>query len=209
LTDDIANIEAARARLKALREQRLAERIEAGEIVSVKLTVVAGSATEARSKVEGAKADKLAELRATGDQREVVFDVTLVTTGVMRCGEGPVSEPWKPTAPPYLPRSSPMVTAPSDEKEAVRAEPEPVIESYVQVQVRQCCNDDDAGEISEGWYSIANGQLTLTDASGKFITSRAIAAGEDPKTLARMLLREKRTPSDFNRPLSYPSAGLA
>ena len=56
------------------RERRLAEKIEAGEIVSVPLFIVAGSESEARAKVEQAKADKLAELRAAGDQREVVFD---------------------------------------------------------------------------------------------------------------------------------------
>ena len=75
------------ARLEAEREQRLAEKIAAGEIVSVPLFIVAGSETEARAQVEQAKADKLAELRAAGDQREVVFTVELVVTGVVRHGE--------------------------------------------------------------------------------------------------------------------------
>ena len=73
--DDIDKREAELlARLEAEREQRLAEKIAAGEIVSVPLFIVAGSESEARAKVEEAKADKLAELRAAGDQREVVFD---------------------------------------------------------------------------------------------------------------------------------------
>ena len=69
-------IEAAIARIKAEKERRLAEKVEAGEIVSVPLFIVAGSESEARAKVEQAKADKLAELRAAGDQREVVFTVS-------------------------------------------------------------------------------------------------------------------------------------
>ena len=54
--------------------------------------------TEARAQVEQAKADKLAELRAAGDQREVVFTVELVVTGVLRPGEAadPASVPSAP-----------------------------------------------------------------------------------------------------------------
>ena len=79
MDDDIDKREAELlARLEAEREQRLAEKIEAGEIVSVPLFIVAGSESEASAKVEQAKADKLAELRAAGDQREVVFAVTMV-----------------------------------------------------------------------------------------------------------------------------------
>ena len=91
-------IEAAIARIKAEKERRLAEKVEAGEIVSVPLFVVAGSESEARAKVEEAKADKLAELRAAGDQREVVFDRRLIVTGVVRPGEtaDPASVPSAP-----------------------------------------------------------------------------------------------------------------
>ena len=85
--DDIDKLDATLARLEAEREQRLAERIEAGEVVRVPLYIVAGSEAEARDQVEQAKADKLSELRAAGDQREVVFSVTLVKTGVRRHGE--------------------------------------------------------------------------------------------------------------------------
>ena len=79
MDDDIDKREAELlARLEAEREQRLAEKIAAGEIVSVPLCIVAGSEASARAQVEQAKADKLAELRAAGDQREVVFAVNVV-----------------------------------------------------------------------------------------------------------------------------------
>ena len=123
--DDIDKREAELlARLEAEREQRLAEKIAAGEIVSVPLCIVAGSESEARARVEQAKADKLAELRAAGDQREVMFTVELIVTGVCRHGEATVSgEPWKPTAPPYLP--GPARRDEVVEEEAVREEPRP------------------------------------------------------------------------------------
>jgi hypothetical protein len=208
--DDIDKLEATLARLEAERERRAAERIEAGEVVSVPLWIVAGSETEARAQVEQAKADKLAELRAAGETREVVFEVTTVATGVARPGEatGPA---WKPLSPPYLPT---LVSTASSEAVDLRddvaeAEP-PLIETYVQVQVRQCQDDDDPGEIAEGWFSVDGGTVTVTAASGKYVGSRAMLKGEDARVVAKQLLREKKAPESeaFNRRLSYPNVGL-
>jgi hypothetical protein len=112
-----------------------------------------------------------------------------------------------------LPGPSAAAPPPNEEVTGDRAPkqeaPQPVFETYVQVQVRRCRDEEDPGEIAEGWFSVAGGVLTLTGTNGKFITSRDIIAGVDPKALARELLREKKQPSDFDRPLSYPSAGLA
>jgi hypothetical protein len=176
----------------------------------VPLFPVAGSESEARARIEEAKASKLAELRAAGDQREVVlFDVTMVVTGVCKHGEA-ADAGSVPTAQPYLPRSSSLAPEANDE-EAVRADPQPVIESYVQVQVRACHDDDDAGEIAEGWFSIDGGHVTVTDTNGKYVGSRAMIAGEDARVVAKQLLREKKVPESesFNRRLDYPNAGLA
>jgi hypothetical protein len=206
--DDIDKLDAARERLEGERARRLAERIEAGEIVSIPLFIVAGSEPEALARVEGAKADKLAELRAAGETREVVFATTIVVTGVCQAGEGPVhGEPWKPR--PRL--SSPAPPEP-DKEEAVREEPQPpLIETYITVQVRQCQDDDDPGEIVEGWFSIDDKVLTVTNATGKYVGSRVMLKGEDARVVAKQLLREKKAPESesFNRRLIYPNAGLA
>ena len=217
--DDIDKREAELlARLEAEREQRLAEKIAAGEIVSVPLCIVAGSETEARARVEGAKADKLAELRAGGDQREVVFTVELVVTGVVRPGE--TADPASvPSAPAFSSREDVAIRpllpspphAPDEVVEEAREEP-PLIETYICVQIRQCQDDDDPGEIAEGWFSIdATGQVTVTDVNGRHVGSRAMIAGEDARVVAKQLLRGKKAPEEdeFNRPLSYPSTGLA
>ena len=47
-------------------------------------------------------------------------------------------------------------TAPTEVvEEEAREEPQPpVIETYICVQIRQCQDDDDPGEIAEGWFSI-------------------------------------------------------
>jgi hypothetical protein len=225
LTDDITNIEAARARIKKLREQRLAERIEAGEIVSVPLYVVAGSQTAARARVEQAKAAKLAEMHAAGDQREVVFTGTVVVTGVVQHGEAadPASVPSAPSfsspedAAIRPPLPSPVVPRLDDDEKDVSIldtpgdDPQPpVIETYVCVQTRQCADDDDPGAIAEGWFSIDGKVVTVTNASGKYVGSRTMLKGEDARVVAKALLREKTPESEsFNRRLSYPNAGLA
>jgi hypothetical protein len=151
--------------------------------------------------LEQAQARKLAELRAAGEERAVRFDTWVVFTGVAAPGED-IGEEWKPAPRPPLP--------PQDEdKEEVREDPRPpLVESYLYTQVRPCRDDDDPGQIMEGWYTIDDGHLTLTDREGRHITSRAMIAGEDPAALARLLLREKG-PEDFNRRLDYPKLGIA
>jgi hypothetical protein len=207
------------ARLEAERETRIAEKIAAGEIVSVPLFIVGGSETPARAQVEQAKADKLAELHDRGDRREVVFAVTMVVTGVVQHGEArdPERAPSAPTfalrediGPPLPPR--PSVT----EETTLRNAPvnnadelPPLIETYVCVQIRQCQDDDDPGAIAEGWFSVDGKVLTVTDANGKYVGSRAMLKGEDARVVAKRLLRDKQAPEEeFNRKLSYPNMGL-
>jgi hypothetical protein len=140
---DITSIEAARARIREERARRLAERIEAGEIIGLPIFVVAGSEVEVRKKVEEAKASKLADLRAAGETREVVFDdVTMAVTGVVRCGE--VADPASvPTAPSFASREDVAIRRPLPRPaiaadvivDQVREEPPPpIIESYICVQ---------------------------------------------------------------------------
>ena len=209
--DDIDKLDAVRERLEGERARRLAEKVEAGEIVSVALSVVVGTASQLAAAVEAAKTDKLKELRAAGETREIVFDVTMVVTGVCRPGENAEAPAWKTVSPPFLPRSR-LLAPEANEEEAVREEPQPpIIEPYVQVQVRACYNDDDPGEIAEGWFSVDGGVVTVTDVQGREIGGRAMLSGEDARVVAKQLLREKKQPEseNFNRPLSYPNAGLA
>ena len=51
------------------------------------------------------------------------------------------------------------------------------LKRYVQVQTRQCDDDDDPGEIAEGWFSVDGGVVTVTDVQGREIGSRAMLGG--------------------------------
>jgi hypothetical protein len=199
--------EAAIARIRAEKERRAAERIEAGEIVSIQLFIVAGSETEAHGKVEQAKADKLAELRTAGDLREGV-----IRRDNGRCRRGQVRGSYRRA----VEADGAAILAGAQAGRGRRGRggsgnPQPVIESYVSVQTRACHDDDDAGEIAEGWFSIDGKVLTVTDTNGKYVGSRAMIAGEDARVVAKQLLREKKVPEgeDFNRRLDYPKLGIA
>ena len=194
-------------RLEAERETRIAEKIAAGEIVSVPLYIVAGSEASARAQEERAKADKLAELRAAGDQREVVFAVNVVITGVVQHGEARDPE-RAPTAPGF---ASGEDAPPANEvvEEEAREEP-PLVETPISVQIRACRDDDDPGEIAEGFFSVDGKVLTVTDLRGGYVGSRTLLEGEDSRAAAKRLLKEKTPEAEsFNRPLSYSNAGLA
>ena len=204
--NDPAKLRAVLERLEAEEARRLAEKAEAGEIVSVVLSVVVGKSSLIAAAVEQAKTDKLKELRAAGETREIVLGVNTVITGVCRPGEDTGTTPvWKPMSPPYLPS-----VAPDPDEEAVREEPQPpIIATYITVQTRRCHDDDDPGEIAEGWYSIDGKTVTVTDAKGRYLGSRAMLEGENARVVAKQLLREKVPEAEsFNRRLSYPSAGL-
>jgi hypothetical protein len=217
---DPAKLRAVLERLEAEESRRRAEKVEAGELVSIPLFIVAGSEAEARIRAEEAKTEKLAELHAAGDQREVSFSVTLVRTGVVRSGEV-ADEGRVPSAPSFLPATSPppvavkSVALPRNEDGRgvpKQEEPQPpLIETYIAVQTRRCHDDDDPGEVAEGYYSIAGKVVTVTDAKGRYVGSRTMLEGEDARAVAKQLLREKAAgASDFNtRRIDYPASGLA
>jgi hypothetical protein len=220
---DPAKLRAALEHLEAVQAQRVAEKIAAGEVISVDLYIVAGSQSSARTQVEEAKANKLKELHDAGDMREVVFTVNVVITGVCQFGEAadPASVPSAPgfsredvVVRPSLPRAA-RAPAPSDdgggasvpEQEAPQP---PVIESYICVQTRRCHDDDDPGEIAEGWFSIDGKVVTVTNKSGGYVGSRTMLKGEDARVVAKALLREKNPENEtFHRRLNYPGMGLA
>jgi hypothetical protein len=203
--DDIdpAKLDAALERLQAEQSRRLQAKTEAGELVTVPLCVAVSTASKAPAAVEQAQARKLAELRAAGEVREVRFDTRVVVTGVAAPGED-IGEEWKPAPRPLLPH-----VAQDEDKEEVREDPQPQLEFYVWTTVR-LPNDDgsDPGEIREGWYSVEDGEIVLTDSKHKYITSRALG-DQNPADLAKQLLREARAPEDFNRRLDYPKLGVA
>ena len=142
----------------------------------------------------------------------------MVVTGVLQARGSYRAEPWNaPTfasredAPrPPLPRAA-RTGRGRRGRSGSRRTTAPGHRNLRLVQVRACHDDDDPGEIAEGWFSIDGKVLTVTDANGRHVGSRAMLEGEDARVVAKQLLRGKKAPEEesFNRPLSYPNAGLA
>jgi hypothetical protein len=97
--------------------------------------------------------------------------------------------------------------AQDEDKEEVREGPQPQLEFHVWTTIR-LPEGDGPGEIREGWFSVEDGEIVLTDSKHKYITSRALG-DQNPADLAKQLLREARAPEDFNRRLDYPKLGIA
>ena len=106
------------------------------------------------------------------------------------------------------PLSTPDEVEPAGSGAAISSALSQPTPTYVRVIIRNG-EDGDPGQIAEAYYTIEDGLLVLRDSNDKHITSRALLNGEDPAVLARILLREREAPKDFQRPLHYPKMGLA
>jgi hypothetical protein len=203
--DDIdrAKALAALEQLEAEKARRLQTRVDSGELVSQTITVVCTRDED----VEEATARALARHPAPDDGRAIHREFFYVFTGVPR---DPDFGQWGPQAQTAASSEEGITSHPPDEPAASgppipHSQPTP---TYVRVIIRNG-NDDDPGQIAEGYYTIEDGAVILRDADDKHLTSRALLKGEDPAPLARILLREAEAPKDFQRPLSYPKMGLA
>jgi hypothetical protein len=82
------------------------------------------------------------------------------------------------------------------------------------ITTAQPIRDGDAGRCEIGFYKIEKGFVIMTDETGRATGKRlALGAGDSAERVAARLLREqwlrRGGESDFNRPLSYPRAGIA
>jgi len=152
--------------------------------------------------------------------REIVFDseaVAYIITGVPRSDRDPgfcarlqrESEredydiPNKPPAyqPPVETTKIPPPSKPAPQPERP---PQP---RRIVVQTRECLDNDDAGEIVEGYYDVRGGILYVWDAQNNSpIGQQRINPGDDPAVAARKILREKSGKhSSFYQPIWYRS----
>jgi hypothetical protein len=202
--DDIdrAKALAALEQLEAEKARRLQAKIEAGECVSVRATVVIGPDDDAETE----KARVLASLPTSDPEgRAIHYDVWVITTGVPR-GDPDQAEP----APQVQTASSEGPSHPSTEVEPAASGPLSCSRpTYVRVIIRNGNDDGDPGQIAEAYYTIEDGLVVLRDRDGKHMTSRALLKGQDPAAVARALLREAEEPESFNHPIRYPKLGLA
>jgi hypothetical protein len=203
----LEQLEAAIARIEAEKQSRLERKIEAGEVLRVELAVVGERIEDATASVEDAKARKTAELRAEGEAREIYFDVLIIATGVPRHTDWRQMHAAKDTSSLCAPSATTREpVASEDNGPAPSSSSQP---AYICTIVVPATDEGDPGEIAEGWFSVSNSQVVVTDGDGQHIASRALMKGRDPASLARELLREARKPQTFTRRLDYPKLGTA
>jgi hypothetical protein len=198
---------AAIERLEAEKQRRIDEKVANGSAVRVPLYVVVCDLEQVEAEIESAKADKLAELRAAGEQREIIFEEPMVIdTGVPRHED--FGKDWAPLLPTDRyhrhdaasdePRAPAMVR-PSEESEPYEGP------HHIHVQVRGSDPDKgDPGAIAEGSFTISSGGIVrVRDAEGQLLGTHVLQPMEDAAGVARRILREKKSPVQFWNPLPY------
>jgi len=87
-------------------------------------------------------------------------------------------------------------------------EPEPEPERhYVRVEIRPS-SENDPGQIQEGRFATIGSLVQVWDLNGKLLGSGAVKPDEDPKSVARKILRVKSDcGNSFYRPL-YPRGSI-
>jgi len=188
--DDPAKIAEALEHLQAERERRIAAKVDAGEAIRVPLLATSTQDPEAR------KAQKRAELNT---EREIIFDMMVVNTGVPRAGPGeqpirrvtekaPAAQP-DPEPPPQLVARVPDIP-----------EPKRIMATIAPRDERDC------GIVFEGAYTVASGMVHVADQDGRPLGSLPVAIGDDVELIARRLLRDKLggAASDFYGRINYP-----
>ena len=198
-------LEAALEALQAEKERRTAAKVEAGEAVRQELVIIVGGLAEATPElIEKTRAAKLATIRAAGEKRDVIFDEpTIVVTGVPRAPDFCAIKSDAPQAWPSAPESPSVTVAPLLSVSPV----ENIDSTYVWVTKRPPKHDDDPGEVMDGYYSVTDGELMLTDSGHRHLASRKLRQGEAALDVARQLLR-KAAPNDFYRSIKYPGLGI-
>lgn len=99
----------------------------------------------------------------------------------------------------------------NDGPKTIRRKPE-VVRIFTQVRA---ATDGDPGEVEENYFTLVEGQLTITDRRGKAIEGikpHVMRDGDQPHSIARALVNATRGKrlglTDFNRPLGYSSGGV-
>src|SRR5215472_1518033 len=210
-TDDPNKLEQAIEQLEAERERRIQAKLEAGEAVRGNPTVVGGA--------ESVEAWKLPTHDAEG--REVLYgpeDIAYIITGVPRAERDPeycarldsekgsavIPNKPLPYQPPVETKSIPPLPKPTP---APERPPQP---RYIKTQVRECMDNDDPGEIVEGYYDVRGSILYVWNARDNTpIGNQPISPGDDIEFVARKLLREKSGKhSSFYQPIRYPRGSV-
>jgi hypothetical protein len=223
---------AAIERLEAEQKRRIDEKVEKGDAIREELYAVCAGPDDAADMLERVKASRIAELRAAGEKRQIIFDpIEVIMTGVPRPGRDEkyiarlVREHAKLDAEEIRRREKAAAASGIDFHEASKShEPEykpppmskappeePPAEEWrdVWVQIRGPDPDrNDPGEIAEARYAVLNNVLYVEDPHGRRLGVQDITAEEDAGAVARGIARKKLGGNQFYAPIAYPNLKL-
>ena len=201
------------AQLELEHQKRRELKAGSGEVLVIRdLIASAETIEEAESLLEALKAAEIERFRKEGEIREIVFDeetMWAVATGVPRTLDDPGASKAAPDIESNMGEGggTPLPEPIAPEAEAPRpsrSAPANVPRTYLRVLVE---NEPPPGRIEEAYYSVERGVLYVTGLDSNSLATRVLLADEDPGAITRSLLRERA--SGFNRPLTYPTSGLA
>jgi hypothetical protein len=232
LTDpEKQKLKVALEQLEIEKQRRIEEKADRGEIVRVPLNrnpdgslipVVVGVPRRGDDTRAAYRARKVAELRAAGETREILFEepgpdeVAMIVTGVPRRGRDDPDDPpvqahkaSKPdTENPRRSEGEALRLSESDSLCATFARPEPEPEPSeprpIMVQIRAPDERDVAGVIARGVYRYTDNMVRVWDTEGELLGSAPLRPGDDPQAAAKKLLREKCGGTGFYAPISPP-----
>jgi len=130
--------------------------------------------------------------------REVFYDIDTIVTGVPRDGRDTVPPEWLKRQPKPTPDPRQRVYKETKAIPPLPKAPEPRVDrppdpQRVRAEVRECKNDNDPGEIVEGYYDVRDGQVYVwtVEHGARPLGHAPVRLGDDPAVVARRLLRDK------------------
>jgi len=183
---------AALERLEEERQRRIAAKVEAGEAVVVPLGIVGDQ------RPEDVRAARLAQLRQSGERREIIFDETYIKTGVPRhpTHYERALAPAQSTSPTKTAERQPAGSAlrlpESNElyaKHAPQPRPPPDTSErrYVRTEINPT-SERDCGAIMEGTFTADGGTVRVYDLKGSLLGTQPVRPGDYVMTHAKHFL---------------------
>ena len=198
-------------RLEEERERRILEKVAADQAVFIP-PIVVGVEPDAPV-TEGQRDASGREMYYGTVKRDGSVDrITTIITGVPRAGRDAeeaiqrIVEQAKQRGHP----TDPIQAQAAKAREAPQAPPEPEPEPerhYVRIEIRPS-SENDPGQILEGRFATIGSLVQVWSLDGKLLGSGAVKPDEDPKSVARKILRVKSDcGNSFYRPL-YPRGSI-
>jgi hypothetical protein len=227
-----SDVDQLEEQILAARKQRVDAKVESGQAVRAPITVVTADVDDADDALVSASADRIAELRISGERREIIFEPQQIFTGVPRPARDPkysarlekelaaqtVEQRQQQEAEAAAQVEAFHEGAKSHEPEpppaplpkAVAVVPPDDLEWHGVVVQITAPTAGSLGSVREGKYGVRDRVLYVLDDQGSHVATRPLGDGEDAKTVAKSLLRDhyRKRHNPFYDPIAYPAKSI-